>query len=471
MAVLTGRERVLVAGAGPAGLTAADALSAAGLPVVVLERDLQVGGLARTVEHHGYRFDVGGHRFFTREPEVEKLWREVLGDELLVRPRRSRILYRGRWFEYPLKPVQALVGLGPAEAAAVVASYARAKLRPVRPERTFVDWVTNRFGRRLFDIFFRSYTEKVWGVPCEEIGAAWAAQRIKGLSLRSALAAALRPGGPRLRTLIGEFHYPRLGPGMLWEGLARRVRERGGEVRLGHAVEGVLHDGRRVEALRVRGPGGDERLGGGAVVSTLPLRELVAALEPAAPPAVAAAAARLRYRDFLTVALVVDRADLFPDTWLYVHDPSVQVGRIQNFGNWSPALVPEPGRSCLGLEYFCFEGDALWRAPDADLVALAAGELERLGLAPRAAVVDGAVVRMRKAYPVYAPGWEDDLAAVRAHLARFENLQVVGRNGMHRYNNMDHSMLTGLLAARNLLGERHDLWQVGAEETYLEEAR
>ena len=464
----------LVLGAGPAGLTAAYELTRRGVPTVLLEQDRQVGGLARTVEYRGYRFDIGGHRFFTKHDMVHGLWRTMLGDELLVRPRLSRIYYRGKLFDYPLKPLNALLNMGIANSMAVLGSYLWSRLAPVRPEVSFADWVSNRFGRRLYRMFFKSYTEKVWGIPCHTIGAQWAAQRIKGLSLGTALLHMLLPGRPKgrgktIKTLIDEFYYPRLGPGMMWEAFRMAVVAQGGEIGLESRVTRLVHDGERI--VTVEGMGGSRPFAWpvSRVISTIPLRHLVHALDPPPPRAVRDAADRLKYRDFLTVALIIDEPALFPDNWLYVHDESVRVGRIQNFKNWSPAMVPDQTKTCLGMEYFCNEGDDLWSMADHGLLALATRELAAIGLAAPAKVVDGKVVRMPKAYPVYDEGYPEALAVVRGYLERFANLQAVGRNGMHKYNNMDHSMLTAILAVRNIFGERHDLWAINVDDDYLEE--
>jgi protoporphyrinogen oxidase len=461
---------VIVAGAGPAGLTAALALARAGRPVVLLEREPEVGGIARTVVRDGYRFDIGGHRFFTRVPEVQALWDELLGAEMLVRRRRSRILHRGHYYDYPLTAGSALAGLGPVEAARILASYLAAQARPIRPERSIADWITNRFGRRLFETFFRTYTEKVWGMPCETIGAQWAAQRIRGLSLAAAALDMLRRGSGGHRTLVTEFRYPRLGPGMLWSRMEREIVARGHRVLLSHRLVAVRHERGALREVEVEGPGGRVALPASWLVSTIPLRDLAAALSPAPPPEVAAAAGRLRSRAFLSVALVLDGPDPFPDTWLYLHDPAVRAGRVQNFRAWSPDLVPSPDASCVGVEYFCWPGDDLWRLSDAELVELAAADLERLGFSRRDRVRAGHVSRVADAYPVYDEGYLGHLAAARGWLESVRGLLVAGRGGLHRYNNMDHSMLTGLLAAANVAGARHDLWAVNADDDYLEPA-
>jgi protoporphyrinogen oxidase len=464
--------RVVVIGAGPAGLTAAYTLARQGVPVHVLEADAVVGGLSRTVEHKGYRFDIGGHRFFTKVRAVRALWDAMLGDELVERPRLSRIYYDGRFFDYPLKPVNALAGLGLARTAVIVASYLHSRWRPIRPEVSFEDWTVNRFGRRLYEIFFKAYTEKVWGLPCNRIEAQWAAQRIKDLSLSSAirdiLLRPLRREQTQIRTLIDRFRYPRLGPGMMWEAFHRAVEQLGASVALDTRVRRVLHEGGRVSAVEFAAGGDVTRVEVDAVVSTMPLRELVHALSPAPPSHVVAAANRLQYRDFLTVALIVDVAELFPDNWIYVHDPHVRLVRFQNFKNWSPAMVPDSRTTCLGLEYFCQQGDDLWSMSDRELIAFATRELSAIGLLERARVIDGTVVRVPKAYPVYDRGYRDALVPLRAYFGTFENLQLAGRNGLHKYNNQDHAMVTGILAARALLGHRADPWLVNVEDEYHE---
>jgi protoporphyrinogen oxidase len=467
------QQHVVVIGAGPAGLTAAYELARRKVAVTVLEKDDQVGGIARTVSYRGFRFDIGGHRFFTKVAVVARLWRHLLGDDFLTRPRLSRIVYRHRFFDYPLNPLNALRNLGLLNTAAILISYLRVRLFPVRPEVSFADWVTNRFGRRLYEIFFKTYTEKVWGVPCTTIGVQWAVQRIRGLSLRTAVLDALTPvrfrKGGAIKTLISKFWYPRLGPGMMWETLRNRTVAFGGKVILDCPVTGIFHDDSRILAVEGLCDGKNVRFPADEFISSMPLRDLILSLSPAAPLQVRSAAEQLSYRDFLTVALVVEGEDLFPDNWLYIHDETVQVGRIQNFANWSPDMVPEPGKSCLGMEYFCNVGDDLWGMSDNYLMALATRELNAIGLAKPLRVTDGVVVRMPRAYPVYVENHPEVIAILRAYLQRFSNLQPVGRNGMHRYNNMDHSMLTAMFAVRNLFHERLDLWSVNVDEAYHEE--
>jgi protoporphyrinogen oxidase len=457
--------RVVILGAGPAGLTAAYELSNLGVGCVVLEQEAVVGGLARTVEYKGFRFDIGGHRFYTKVSLVQKIWQEVLGDDLLTRNRLSRIYYKSRFFQYPLEPFDAFRGLGVIEAFRCGLSFVRSRLFPTLPEYDFATWVSNRFGRRLFETFFKSYTEKVWGMNCREIAAEWAAQRIQGLSLWSLLRDAVfqRPD-KQIKTLIKEFQYPRLGPGMLWSRMRDIVEQRGVPVILNAPVESIQWQAGKVVSVQA----GAKTYRGAQFISSIPIRELIEKLDPAAQPALLAAAGKFHYRDFIVVALMVRGRDLFPDTWIYVHDPAVTAGRVQNYGNWSPEMTPNPNLTCLGVEYFCNMSDAIWKAADEDLIALAKREMVQLGLVRGQDVVDGAVVRMPKAYPVYDRGYQDGLAAVRGFLAEVPNLQLVGRNGMHRYNNQDHSMLTAILAARNVVGAGFDLWNLSIDKDYLE---
>ena len=462
----------MIIGAGPAGLTAAYELSQAGIGATVLEKGDRVGGLARTETYKGYRMDIGGHRFFSKVDVVQAMWRDILGPDLLKRPRLSRIYYDRRMFLYPLRFGDALSRLGWIESARIVASYAASKLFPRRPEVSFEDWVSNRFGRRLFQIFFKSYTEKVWGLPCDQISAQWAAQRIQNLSLPRAVRNSL--SGQRngqVKSLIQEFEYPRLGPGMLWERVADIVESRGGQVRKNtEAVAVKLRNGRASEVV-VRTRGREESIACDALISTMPISELIAKLEPPPPVDLRSDSARLSYRDFLTVALIINRAEVFPDNWIYVHTPDVQVARIQNFKNWSPDMVADPARTCLGLEYFCQTGDRLWQMDDVDLIRMSAEELVQLGLVNAGDVEDGVVFRQPKAYPVYTGAYKVYLDRIRRYLEALPNIQTIGRNGLHMYNNQDHSMLTAMLAVKNLLGESHDLWSVNVERAYHEEVR
>jgi protoporphyrinogen oxidase len=472
-ATLRAGDHVVVVGAGPAGLTAAYVLSKAGVRVTVLEADATVGGLSRTVQYKGYRFDVGGHRFFTKMREVETLWREILGDDFISVPRLSRIHYNGRFFDYPIRPLSALRGLGPLNAVQIILSYMRWRCRPYPVEETFEQWVTNRFGKRLYEIFFKTYTEKVWGIPCSEIRAEWAAQRIQGLSLARAIlsAAPLTKRPATIRTLIHEFSYPRLGPGQMWEACRAHVERLGGRVLMEHRITRLERKDGRVSAIWAQTRDGEVRIIGDHFISTMPLRSLVRGFEPAAPAAVREAADGLRYRDFILVSLIVAGEDLFPDNWIYVHTAGLKVGRVQNFNNWSRDMVPERGRTCLGLEYFCFRGDGLWERPDAELIALAKRELDELGLARGAPVVDATVVRMPKAYPIYDSTYRRNLEVIRAFVDDIPNFHTVGRNAMHKYNNQDHSMMAALLAIRTMQGGVEDVWNINTDLEYHEEQR
>jgi protoporphyrinogen oxidase len=469
---MSSTKPIVIMGAGPAGLTAAWELAKDRRDIIVWEADpTYVGGISRTVHVDGFRFDIGGHRFFSKSDEVNKVWREIMPDDFIDCPRLSRIYYRRKFFNYPLEAMESFRKLGPFEAVHIVCSYFKARLRPVLPETSFRQWVTNRFGQRLFDMFFKSYTEKVWGISCDEISADWASQRIKGLDLWAAVTSAFagRKAAPTAKTLIRNFFYPRLGPGQMWETAARKIAAQGGKVLLDRKVMTIHWDETGVTHLT-----GINHLGemfqqeGSYFISSIPLQELMLALDPPPPPEVKAAAKALRYRDFLTVCLVVDRAEVFPDTWIYIHDPTVKVGRVQNYKNWSAAMVPDPKLTTLGMEYFCFEGDGLWTATEHDLAQLAIREAAEIGLIREEEVKDAFVVRMPKAYPIYDQEYQKHVATIRAWVCQFHNLQPVGRNGMHHYNNQDHSMMTAMLAAKNILGGHFDCWEVNTEAEYHE---
>jgi len=479
-------SEVFVVGAGPAGLTASYLLSKAGISTTVIEADpVYVGGISRTANYKDFKFDIGGHRFFSKSKEVVDLWRELLPDDFIDRPRLSRIYYDGKYYSYPLKAFEALNNLGYVESALCVLSFAYKQAFPHEKPETFHQWVSNQFGERLFSIFFKTYTEKVWGMSCDEISADWAAQRIKGLDLWSAMSNALRNSvkplgfidgtkandGEVIKTLIDSFQYPRQGPGMMWEAAARKTREQGGTIHMGHRLSRLAYD--KASGLwdiaAETEVGVTRRFTARHVISSAAIRDLIATIAPT--PQCMDAAAALRYRDFITVALVVNKPDLFPDNWIYIHEPSVKVGRIQNFRSWSPEMVPDPNLACLGLEYFCFEGDDLWGASDCQLIRLARKELTKIGLVERENVVDGCVVRQRKAYPVYDEDYRDNVADVRHELAeRYPNLHLVGRNGMHKYNNQDHAMMTAMLTVKNILAGKslYDVWNVNEDAEYHE---
>lgn len=464
------KHQVVVVGAGPAGLTAAYELVKADHDVLVLEKENMVGGISRTEKYKGYRFDIGGHRFFTKVPEVEALWHEVLGSDFIEVPRLSRIYYEGKFYKYPIDIWNTLANLGPVESVRVVLSYLQARVKLPYPDETSLEhWVVNKFGERLYRTFFKTYTEKVWGISCSKIRADWAAQRIKGMSLKQAVLDAIFKNGDAT-SLIEQFHYPVFGPGMMWERTHDLVENKGGSVWMNSPVERLYHDGTRITSLSTgTADDGETQIEVDHVINSMPISQLLARLDPAPPDYVMEAARSLSYRDFIVVALILDREDVFPDNWIYVHSPEVRVGRIQNFKNWSAAMVPDTSKTCLGMEYFCSVGDDIWERSDEDLKKLAARELVRIGLAESGEITDGTVIRQRMAYPVYDEFYQHHLGVIREYLKEFENLWTVGRAGMHRYNNQDHSMLTAMLAVRNILGEDHNLWKVNVERSYHEQ--
>ena len=462
---------IVIIGGGPAGLAAAYELSKNNVPCILLEEKNKLGGIARTESFKGYHFDLGGHRFFTKSAEINQIWQEALGQDFITRSRLSRIYYRRKFFNYPLKPLNAFLGLGMIETGRILTSYFWQKLFPYPQENNFEEWVSNRFGRRLYQIFFKSYTEKVWGLSCKEIGAEWAAQRIKGLSLSSAIVNAFLGGRKRaIKTLIDKFEYPKYGPGMMWDKMAEVIKSHGGEIRLNSRVTALELKEDRVVNCQVNG---NEKISCKQVISSMPLRELMVQLSSFAKHNMAELLTSLKYRAFLIVALIIQQEELFPDNWIYIHSPEVKLGRVQNFKNWSPQMVPVADHTCLGLEYFCNYADELWNSRDQYLISLATEELIRTGLLDDGSkVVDGTVLRVKDAYPVYDAASTKALPKIKESLSKIENLQTIGRAGMHRYNNMDHSMLTGLFAARNILQDRqaHDLWEVNAEQDYHETA-
>ena len=484
-------SEVFVIGAGPAGLTSAYLLTKQGISTTVIEADpVYVGGISRTANYKGYLFDIGGHRFFSKSKEVVDLWKEILPQDFISRPRLSRIYYDGKYYSYPLKAFEALGNLGVFESALCVLSFAYKQAFPNEKPVTFHEWVANQFGERLFSIFFKTYTEKVWGMSCDEISADWAAQRIKGLDLWSAMANALRNsiipkgktdgtkahtspenGGEVIKTLIESFEYPRKGPGMMWDAAAAKTRAQGGTIHMGTTLASLTYAAdKKLWTITARTADGETRtFTANHVISSAPITELTASISPL--PECMESVSALRYRDFLTVALIVDKPDLFPDNWIYIHEPSVKVGRIQNFNSWSPEMIPNTTSTCLGLEYFCFEGDGLWTASDDDLIALAKKELAQIGLATVAECIDGCVVRQKKAYPVYDESYKANVEAIRADLAeKFPTLHLVGRNGMHKYNNQDHAMMTAMLTVKNIIAGKaeFDIWNVNEDAEYHE---
>jgi protoporphyrinogen oxidase len=462
---------IVIAGAGPGGLTAALQLTKRGLRPVVLEADSVVGGISRTVERDGWRFDLGGHRFFTKVPEVEALWHEILPEgDFLLRPRMSRIFYNGKFIDYPLKALNAARNVGLWESILCGFSYIWARIRPPKNEDNYENWLVARFGWRLYRTFFKTYTERVWGVPVADMPADWAAQRVKNLDLRKAVMNAILPkrNQTEITTLIEEFQYPKYGPGMMWEVCSEKVQAAGGTVHLEARLTGINVVDGLARSVTYTHHGSEIEQAASHVISTMPLRELVHTIRPAPPAEVLAAADDLHYRDYLTVALVVPESRSFPDNWIYIHDTGVEVGRIQNYGSWSPYLVKD-GRTCLGLEYFVFEGDDMWEMDDDKLIALATKELGYLGLVEPGDVETGYVVRVPKAYPYYDFAYKANVQTIRDYLeAHAPNVHPVGRNGMHKYNNQDHSMYTAMLTVDNIFGATHDIWSVNVEEEYHE---
>jgi protoporphyrinogen oxidase/predicted dehydrogenase len=458
-----------ILGGGPAGLTAAYILGRRGRPGAVFEADGTVGGIAKTIEFNGFRFDLGGHRFFSKLQPVERLWEEMLGEEFLTRPRLSRIYYDGKYFDYPITAKDVVARLGLWESTRCALSYLWSARHRNDDANTFEEWVTTRFGRRLYDAFFRSYTEKVWGIPGSQIRSLWAAQRIRNFSLGRAILTILGFRRDNVTTLIEKFRYPRLGPGQMWEAFAANAAENSIPVHLNQRCVALRHSDNRVNSVVVRQNGDAYEHSVDSVISSIPLSELVLNLEPVAPSHVQAAARRLRYRDLVLVALMTSESDPFPDNWIYLHDPGTRAGRVQNYGVWSEGMV-QPGTTCLGVEYFCFEGDEIWSMSDEQAVELAKAELGRIGLIDPKKVIDGVKVLVPKAYPMYDAAYEEAVETIRAYLERFENLETCGRNGLHRYNNQDHSMWTAILASLNVIdGTAHDVWSVNTEADYLEE--
>ena len=472
-----------IIGAGPAGLTAAYILSKEGVKPMVWEADeLYVGGISRTVVYKEYRFDIGGHRFFSKSQEIEDLWSELLPEDMLTCSRLSRIYYKNKFYSYPLDILEVIKNLGMRESLLILSSYIRTKMIYNAKQENLEDWITFKFGARLYNTFFKSYTEKVWGMRCSDISANWAAQRIKGLSLSKAVRSALMPqmraskstNHPltQIKSLITTFRYPRLGPGMLWEAAAEKIKVRGGHIQMGTRVKAVELTpagtwlGTTTQGAKSNQQEVDQ------LISSAPLGWLIQTIKPELPADAREAARCLHYRDFLTVALIIRPRISFGDNWLYIHDPGLKVGRIQNFGNWSAAMVPEAGMACYGMEYFTNEDEMLWTMNDEELIALASTELEALKLINQGDVVDASVVRQPKAYPVYDNNYQNYRQVIREALeTHCPHLHVVGRNGMHQYNNQDHSMMTAMLTAKNILMARqiYNTWNVNQDAEYLEE--
>ncbi|MCX7747724.1 MAG: NAD(P)/FAD-dependent oxidoreductase [Clostridia bacterium] len=467
-------KKAIIMGAGPAGLSAGYELQKKGVDSVLLEAEKEVGGISKTVKYKDYHFDLGGHRFFTKFDEVNQLWKEVLGDHFKKTPRLSRIYYKNKFFNYPLTPVNALSGVGIFETASILLSYFNAKIKPDK-EETFEQWVSNRFGKKLYSIFFKTYTEKVWGIPCSSIQAEWAAQRIKGLSLSSAIKNALfKTKNSSIKTLIDQFDYPTHGPGMMYNEMKNKIEKMGGNVLLDRKVSRIYHQEGRIQSIEYQDTSGNRYTQEGThFISSVPITELVKMLYPVPPEEVIQAANHLSYRSIITVDIIVNRKNLFPDNWIYIHSPEVKLGRIQNFKNWSKDMLPDTNKTSLGLEYFCNENDDLWNKPDEDLFRFAASEVEKINICEASDIEDYTVVRVPKAYPVYMMGYKEYLGTVQEYLKKFDNLQLIGRYGLFKYNNMDHSIMTGLYAAKNILMDclAFDTWEVNTDEEYHEEQK
>jgi len=467
------KKRIGIIGAGPAGLTAAYLLAKNGYEAIVFEADSRfVGGISRTETYKGFLFDIGGHRFFSKSPEVNEFWQEILGDDLLVRKRSSSIYYNRTFFSYPLVLSEVIRKLGVFTSFRCFLSYLKAKAFPVKEPVSFEDWVVNNFGRSLFDIFFKSYTEKVWGISTKKISADWAAQRIKGLSIKTIIRSALGKDKNKkiIKTLIDSFYYPRLGPGMMWEVCSQKAIDLGAQVRMNAAVKNLHYDAGN-NSWSVTLADNSTLEGFDHIISSAPIHDLIPGIYPAVSETALQAAKGLHYRDFITVVLILKNATPFTENWIYIHEPLVEVGRIQNFKSWSNEMVPDQSMDCYGLEYFCFEGDDIWNMTDEKLIELGTKELISLGLAKREQVVDGSVVRQPKAYPVYDQDYKEKINIIRDELKNYPNLHLTGRNGMHKYNNQDHSIMTSMLIVENIITGKtnYDPWKVNQDAEYIED--
>jgi len=516
----TTRKSAIIIGAGPAGLTAAyELLRQTNVLPIVLEKSRHTGGISRTEIYKGNRIDIGGHRFFSKSDRVIKWWFEMLPlqklddqaahwkaitslsnrpdpDEtdnvMLLRERKSRILFLRKLFDYPLSLSKAtLMNLGPARVLKILASYIKTKIFPIHNEQNLEEFFINRFGRELYDTFFKSYTEKVWGVPCHEISAAWGAQRIKGLSITRAILHILKNSRGRGNdigqkntetSLIERFYYPKLGPGLMWETCAEKITEAGGKIEMEVEVDRVLVEGKRIKGVEaVDGKTGERKIyEADYVISSMAVQDLVRAIGNTVPGEMKQISDGLIYRDFLTVGLLVNKLKLrepdgsiglIKDNWIYIQEPDVQVGRLQIFNNWSPYMAADPNTVWVGLEYFCNEGDALWNKDDESMIKLGIEELSEIGIIDQSEVLDATVIRQEKTYPAYF-GTYDRFRELRNYLDEFENLFLIGRNGMHRYNNQDHSMLTAMITVENISkgeSDKSNIWSVNAEDAYHEE--
>lgn len=462
---------VIIFGAGPAGLAAAISLAKKRKNIAVFEKDKQVGGISKTLKYKGYRFDLGGHRFFTKSKIVNQLWNETLGKKFLTRSRLSRIYYKNRFFSYPLKPMNAFFGLGIIASLEIIASYVWSRLFPYKEEKNYEQWVSNRFGKKLYKTFFKTYNEKLWGLPCTELQAEWVAQRIKGLSLTSAIKNAVFPDrGNKIKTLISKFNYPRYGPGMMYEKIAENIKKIGGKIIMEEEIVKINHNNFRIVSVITKDKNNNKKeYRSDYFLSSMPITELIKRISPSVPQDILKAAHDLRYRSLLTINVILNSPSPFPDTWIYIHASEVKMGRIQNFYNWSPYMLENKNKTALGLEYFCTEGDTFWKTSDKELIKIGIEELEKIELGKKLDFLDGFVARTPKAYPVYDMAYLDNINLIKDYLKKFINIQPIGCYGMFKYNNMDHSILTGLYAAENILGGKHDIWNVNVDQEYYEE--
>ena len=462
----------IIIGAGPAGLGCAYELTKHNQLSQVIDMFSQPGGLCRTIDFNGYLFDIGGHRFLTKSNEIKDLWMEIMDKDLLHVRRLSRIYYAGKYFNYPLNFFDTVIKLGPVTSLMCFASYLKAKLLPFAARDSFEGWIIHAFGQRLYDIFFKTYTEKVWAVPCKDISSDWAMQRIKGLSLRVAVKNMFKiEGKTKPKTLAEEFLYPRTGPGEIYKRLENDLEKKGVTFSFGKKVIKVKCHDDKARNIVIYNPidKTSEEKSVEQLFTSMPLPELVQMIDPLPPKEILDAASRLNFRHFLVVNVILDEKDVFSDQWVYVHSPEVRMGRIQNYKNWSPAMVADTKKTSLGLEYFCNKDDDLWGMNDVDLVNYALSELDKLNIASRRNFINGFVVRYKNAYPIYSMGYKKDVDMIKNYLSRFSNIQTIGRAGLFRYDNSDHALLTGIYSARNFLGISSDnIWGIADSKQYLE---
>lgn len=465
------KKNVLILGAGPAGLTASyELIKHQDFNVTIIDMDSKVGGLSKTVNFNDYYFDMGGHRFFSKIKEINNIWNETLKEDFIKRPRLSRIYYNNKFYNYPLKPINAFLNLGPFESFLILLSYLYSKIVPYKKEDTFEEWVSNRFGKRLYKTFFKTYTEKVWGVPCNKIRAEWAAQRIKGLSLTKAIINAFpfKKNKNTIKTLIDEFMYPKYGPGMMYEQIAKNIEKNGGKILFNHRIKSLERKENKW-LIEVN----NKKITADYIISSIPLTELIQ-INKDSPKNIIELSKTLAYRDFLIVCLVFDKPTLLKDTWIYIHDKRIKLGRLQVLKNWSPYMLKDPNHSSYGAEYFCTEGDEIWTMKDTELIKLAEEEIKKVKLIPQNYnLLQGNVIRYKKTYAVYNSNYKQNIDLIKNYVESLPNLQVIGRYGMFKYNNMDHSMYTGLLAAKNIINGKkiYDIWKINQDEEYHEEEK